>query len=443
MDNNFRVNWLNIIFNAEFKNYLNLSVLIEISMLSKITREKLRSIIFKNQKLKVKVIKNDSDDIYLDYDIGFGSLVNEFNNLKHENSHCIEEAFNEFAFDAKQIKKFCKSFYLNRADKAAYYLFRIINIFDNLTDLKLKFCDIPFYEFTNIGITLPKLLSLSLDGVNLVKSPTDAISASDIVFPSNLACLKIYSARIITTELLSDTYQFLFNNERSQYSYENFTLPKVSLPSIKQLCFLPKGEDGGLEEFIEVNPSLESLFSRMRNLNIINGLNSLKILGIDDRANFINIERNSTLDSINTISFSTTNIYILHNIKILCELCPNLAELEIRYDGLITETRVLIEYFLTPALPSLYQLKTLRLINIPNYEDSQILDFTNFTQIEKLELLMFRSLSNIEFYNCQNLNQIEFVSYPDKITNEFKEKFINYKSWKFEFNLYGVKGYKI
>ncbi|KXN70572.1 hypothetical protein CONCODRAFT_6817, partial [Conidiobolus coronatus NRRL 28638] len=169
-------------------------------------------------------------------------------------------------------------------ERSVYYLFQITSIFENLTDLKLKICDIPFDAFVNIGKTLPNLKVLSLDNINLIKSNTNNISTEDIVFPSSLSYLKIFSVYVVSIRSLSDSYMFLFNREKERYIYENFDLHKISLPSLKRLDFLPNGNGHrGLEEFLETNHNLEFLYTRMYKLNITSSLKSLKSLNIDDK----------------------------------------------------------------------------------------------------------------------------------------------------------------
>jgi hypothetical protein len=415
-------------------------------MVSKLTREKLEPLMFKFLLLKLERIKFKFNLICVAYENRNSYPKYDYKPLKEENNSCIEESLNDFVIDLKEIKKYCKGFYLEFNLKSAYYLYPLITEFKNLSDLKIKYCDIPYCAFVNIGKTLPNLTNLEMQSVNLVKSPTDNISTIDIVFPPNLAYLRVSLIQIITTPLLLDPYECLFNNKTANYTYEDFIMPRIPLPSLKHLEFRLKGQQNHeLEDLIKVNSNLELLLTRNYNLNIDYSLNSLKCLDIDEKISLNSIDQAPTLNSINTMTFLITNFNYIENIIKICKPFPNLIELNIQCNARIQYTQKLNDCFLIPALPNLLKLKTLRLINIPNVYDTKILDFSNFTQIEKLEVSMWKLTSNIKFNNCKSLKQIKFESVCCSVVKqqEFMEKFNSFRSWNFNFGSYIVNGYKI
>ncbi|KXN66824.1 hypothetical protein CONCODRAFT_73424 [Conidiobolus coronatus NRRL 28638] len=253
MSKNCEINWLNVISNREFKTFLDLNLVKEISMISKLMREKLKPKLFKNLILNLDIVKFESNIITMANDKQFIYGKCDYNTLREENEGSVEDSLNDFIISLNDIKKFAKSFYFDYSIKAGYYLYPLIGNFNNLTELKIKLSHIPFKAFADIGKTLPNLNRLELECVDLIKSAIEVISEKDIVFPPNLSYLKIFSIYVIISTLLSDPYEYLFNTKVYPISYEYFTLSKISIPSLKRLDFIPKDkENRGLEEFLEL-----------------------------------------------------------------------------------------------------------------------------------------------------------------------------------------------
>jgi hypothetical protein len=445
MDNNLKINYLNLVTNIEFQSYLDLELLKEISMVSKLMREKLKPILFKNLRLCLESIKFESNVISIAYENQYNFQEYDYSALREENNGSIKESLNEYIIALSDIKKFTKSFYFEYNSNAGYYLYPLIKIFDNLTELNIRLCHFPFDKFINIGKTLPNLCRLELESVELVKSTSDIISESNIIFPPNLSYLRLFLIYITTSTLLSDPYEHLFNTNAYPTSYECLTLPKISIPTLKRIDFQPKGQQShGLEEFLDINPNVESLYTRDYYLNISSNLNSLKSLDNDDLLILNYTDYTFNLSSINSLKFSTTNFNYSENIKRLCQLCPNLVNLNIRFFGKTPDFQAIIDNYLLPILSKLKHLKALALIDIHIDMNGQILDFTKFSKIEKLKIqLMWGSAFNIKFDNCKSLKQFELISYDDNFVDDFKKKANQYNNWVFKFSECSIKGYKI
>jgi hypothetical protein len=444
MKKNSEINWLNIISIKEFQINLNLIILKKVSMVSKLAREKLKPAIFKNLKLNLDNIKFNSNIISIAYNNRIACFRQGYRLLSKENSHGIEDSLNDFIAELNDIRKYTKSFhyYLNR--NAGYYLYSLVNLFDNLTELKIYSCKVPFVAFADIGKRLPNLNRIELESADLVKSTTDVIAEKDITFPPNLSYLKLCSVYITTSSLLSDPYECIMDKKVTPASFEDFVLPKVSIPTLKRLDFRFKGEGNrGLEEFLEINPNIESLLTRSYILNINSSLNSLKSIDSDYFIPLNNIDQAFRLNSINSLAFLIRSFDNFENIRRLFQICPNVTNLSIQLLGTMSEIQVMIDTHLAPAISKLYHLKTLAIINTRIDKNNEILDFTKFSQIEKLKVqLIWGSLLNIKFDGCVNLKKVELVSYVDKITDEFKKKFNHYTNWKFNFSDFTVNGHK-
>ncbi|KXN66675.1 hypothetical protein CONCODRAFT_168190 [Conidiobolus coronatus NRRL 28638] len=302
MNKKSEVNWLYIISIKEFQSYLELDLLKEISMVSKLMRGKLKPLLFKSLVLNLFSIKFDSNAISIAYDNQKLLSECDYTTLREEYNGDIEDSLNDFYIAINDIRKYTKCFHLDNNLNFWYYLYPLINIFDNLTDLQIRRCSIPYKAFINIGKTLPSLKMISFDCVYLTKSPTDIISSIDMFFPPNLTCLKIRELKVVTSFQLSYPYDYLFNRNFSS-DYEDFTLPKISILSLKRLDYLCWSEQNHIvEDFILANPNLDSLLIRCYKLNISSSINSLKSLDIDDNISFNSIDQDFKLNSINTLA---------------------------------------------------------------------------------------------------------------------------------------------
>ncbi|KXN66077.1 hypothetical protein CONCODRAFT_20433 [Conidiobolus coronatus NRRL 28638] len=417
-DNDKKINWLDIILNAEFQNAVQFKTLVEVSMVSKLAREKLKPVVFKRIGIFVKDTKFDSNVLSIDIEQHFNisqfyseyfkmdtnkiakSIEFDYHSLKEIHSGIVQGSFNDYGVALKDIKKHSNNFYLGKARNVGYYLYPLINGFDNLTSLTINDCNIPFTAFSDIGKALSNLNKLGLYSVNLVKLYSDIITSGDISFPANLTSLMIFHIQIATTDLLLDPIEYLLNTKTDNYTYEHFVLPKLTFPILKRLNYAPSkilpntNSNLGLEEFLNANPKLESLNIMKYNLKMNSSLNSLKFLEVDDNICFNSITNISSLDNINNLTFNIHSFDNTANFSKLCRLCPNLVELSLFKSGFLDYPQALIDKFLTPALPNLFKLKTLHIGGFVNDRFRKTLDFTNFTQIEELVLSMFSSMPN-------------------------------------------------
>jgi hypothetical protein len=109
MYTNYKLNWLNVIINSEFQSYLNTTTIKEISLLSKVVREKLKPLVF----IKLKISKSNLDyrksSIIMEHYGHHSFHKNAFSALEGVNDHGINSVLNDFATAMKSIKKFVKN----------------------------------------------------------------------------------------------------------------------------------------------------------------------------------------------------------------------------------------------------------------------------------------------------------------------------------------------
>ncbi|KXN66818.1 hypothetical protein CONCODRAFT_11260 [Conidiobolus coronatus NRRL 28638] len=468
--NNTNINWLNIISNEEFQKYLDLDLVKEVSMISKLTREKLNPLLFKYIILipycfDIKFnIKNNIFDEYFNHKY-YG--VVDYNVSSEVMHFSIDSGLKGLDLALSNIKQYAKSFNISDVKKAGYYLLPLVNIFCNLTKLKLESCIILYNEFFKLGESLPNLRQIELIRVTFIKLSTVSVPLDCFVLPRKLYYLSICHCAIANTDFMPYPCKFLFNYS-IRFPRSNFIIPKIKAYSLKKLKFLSDSvQDSGLKEFLDINPNLESLKINSLYSNITYSLKSLQGLEINTVTDFDNDVHISTFDSVTMLKVGRT--YMEYgddntDLKRFCLKFSNLKDLELdvyNYD----ELRTLSDKFLYKILSNLPKLKTLRLeigkdifasLNLFSDDESEndredninmedIFDISSFNNIENLYLTANSNiLFNTNFEDCKSLKQIKFCTSSDRVnTEEFLRKFKGYKNWYFKFTLHTIYGIKL
>ncbi|KXN66412.1 hypothetical protein CONCODRAFT_73695 [Conidiobolus coronatus NRRL 28638] len=428
MYTNYKINWLNIIFISEFQSYLNTGTIKEISLLSKVAREKLKHLVF----IKLKVSKSNLD--YSKNNIIIESYkppeLKNYDSSVFEDSkyHGIDSVLNDFAIAVRDIKKFSKSLQFCSFGRPGIYLFPFISIFDNLTDLQLsRDVMIPHSGFVKLGESLINLTHIKLSAC-LYKLPTENFSPKDYIFPPNLKYLEIFDNRFFTISTISN-HKFIIQRDYADYLVDYFKLPKISIPSLRDLVFhFFIGIDLGLKDFLEVNPNLKSLSIRSYNLNFVEELNNSDQISILKYIEFFHIVVNMSEN--------------FEKIKKLCLVYTNLEGIHIEADCIAYNSEELMDSKLMPIISNLNHLKTLKL-------DITLKDkYLNLTKLSNIEKLVLKTqdivILNLDFINCKKLKKVVFNSNNFAVnTKEYRDKFNGYKNWIFKFSQFSIKGFKL
>ncbi|KXN66679.1 hypothetical protein CONCODRAFT_11412 [Conidiobolus coronatus NRRL 28638] len=276
------------------------------------------------------------------------------------------------------------------------------------------------------------------------KLTTEIITPEDYVIPPNLNYLELMIGGVCSIDSIDDVYSFIRCASNAQYTITNYILPKLSVPSLKNLIFYSRNDsEDGLKDFLEVNPSLESLTIRSSSLNSISTLSSLKNLKLDGKIRFDNCNKISTLKSIQFLHIIDKLDENFEDIKKLCLNCSSLRGIHIEAVHIPHSSQKLVNSKLEAIVSNLPHLKKLNLNII--LSDSRYLNLTKLSNIEVLILNTTDSLIfNLDFINCKKLNKVVFYSGNYKInTKEFREKFNSYKNWVFKFSNLTIRGFKI
>ncbi|KXN66683.1 hypothetical protein CONCODRAFT_11416 [Conidiobolus coronatus NRRL 28638] len=252
--------------------------------------------------------------------------------------------------------------------------------------------------------------------------------------------MEIWECAVYNTKLLENPYEFLFNEKSEESTVDTYILPKVSVPSLTRLGFFhSKMQDSDIREFLKVNTGLKTLSIKPECINLVGELTALKNLRLDGFTCFQESTQVPTIESIEKLEITGFELDII-NANVFSLLCPNLIEFKLNSE--LDYFQGTIDQFLVPLLSSLKMLKTL-ILNIEGIDDR--LNINELNQMETLRLsLSSIAILNLDFESCGNLKKIVLSTTTDPVnTKKFREKFSNYKNWKFEFSERFVRGYKL
>jgi hypothetical protein len=266
------IDWALIFVNYPIIRYLNNCEVLIFALANKTIRTKLYPTIFNHLKIDRFSLINRSN--YFNkreyYFFGNLSFIKKFKLLRKYGFN-MELAFKEHYIDTfiKEARKtlnstsvHCKSLdFEGRFNRDEYFIFSLLENFDNLNKLTLCGCDIPCVKFVNLLTKLDNLEILHMLHVNLALTPAeDPNLAIFLQYPKSLKELKYIKV------LLGVTMQFLLRPRQMVYStklgYKRVELDLMpqSLPNLKSFMFDSSNYNAmALEEFINLNPSLEHI----------------------------------------------------------------------------------------------------------------------------------------------------------------------------------------
>jgi hypothetical protein len=458
-------NWLNIVVIKEFQINLDIRSFKEVSLISKLVREKLRPMLFENISISAHDFNFVNNNEFKDFFIHlFKTQINSLISIEAEDLRKrlnIEDGVRNIEHSLNGIKMLSKSIYFEDLRRSGFYLFQLAYRIDNLTILKLRSCVIHLNEISKIGKTIPNLKRIELDNVYFVKLLSDNNNLNLPGFPANLYHLEILFCKVINNAILSDPPQFLFTREFTQANHFNFFVPKIHMPFLKSLVYYTdERENTELLKFLEINPNLESINIPSFNSTLINGFSNIKNLEFNYLSNS-NIDYSfSTLKSITNLKINIVDLDYYEDVKIFCLSCSNLKYLYFKmskHDNFQTS----IEGFIVPILSNMFKLKTFELVINSNwylssddYTDNETntnentgesIDVTKLSNVDTLIIQTdLSTILHLKFANSKTLKNVVFYCSEDEfITQEFNDKYSGYKNWKFKFFQHTIKGYKL
>jgi hypothetical protein len=441
-----KIDWINIVNFKIFQDCFNLKALQDLSMLSKHTRSKLNPILFKSIQIITErkfidgyVVKNFNSKACTD----LNNILNSDEDEAQKNLS-VQNSLSNINTEIRDIKYFANSLYIYDMKRSGYYLCQIITNFTNISILKIHCSTIPYSIFQKLGEYFPMLKIFDLYKTVLSKYLTDSNDSNEIILPPNLINLSIWHADVTDISILSDPYKTVFNNS-SYDARTEYSLPKIHVPSLKNLQFLRcTSKDSGLEEFLEMNSNLEHLNIDTFSPEMSKSFTSLKSLNLEQVDMFENLQNLTVLHSIKTLKISIEDQYHYEKLEKICLMCPSIEFLRFSTSNFGYYGEVFSTY-LVPTLKKLPNLKTLELSIDVEDRELELIDINQFPQIENIifeadDLFYLK----VCFEKNRNLKKIEFsASVCDIDKQDFLEKYGSYTEWEFKFHDSRVIGVKI
>ncbi|KXN65222.1 hypothetical protein CONCODRAFT_13273 [Conidiobolus coronatus NRRL 28638] len=437
-----KVNWINIFILNNFQKFFNLKELQDLSKISKLTRLKLKSSIFKYIRLvnKSKYLNGTFVKSFNSKSFDEISRVAYMDGDEVQKSVRIQKSLNDINSELQDIKHLANNLHMYDVMRSGYYICPILNNFANLSSLMIRSSTIPYSIFQKLGEYFPTLKTIELYNIVLSKSTTDSPNPNEIIFPLNLTNLMIGCVEVTDMSILSDPYKMVLN-DFNPYARSNFSLPNISLPSLKELRFVKcAGWNNGLEEFLEKNPGLEQLTIDTFNPNMSKRFTSLKSLSLELVNMYENLQNLIVNHNIKTLKVNIEDDYYYEKFEKVCLMCPSIEFLHFNVCNIDTYQKAYSNY-LIPILRKLPNLKTLEL---PIYAEDPIqIDVDDFPQIKKI-IFVTDDVRNLQVYFDGNpsLQQIEFISASYDICEEdIWDKYGHCSGWRFKFYEKKVIGY--
>jgi hypothetical protein len=464
LNNNRQIKWETVITVPEFTNSLDFSTLKELSLLSKHFRLKLISNLFEIIQLDgekiVLFLKSTKNNLICEYfnSRNYMLLYNE-NGERYEEFNAelykdldVESTVEEVGLKLVKFKYYIKSFELNALDRAGYYLFSVLNVFPNLTALKLEYCTVSLEKFSELLKNLTLLNCLEINYLSFAVLSNQEATLNNLIFPQKLQNLLIFGSKFIKITDNQTAFAVLFENLGDVYLAE-VNLPPTHIQSLKNFDYYGfDRNDNGLSMFLEKNDQLEYLsldsnFVDSRKLELISKSGKLKKLSIrceDEGHNNLNF---SALTSITKLLFYNVIQGYLHNLEIICFASTNLNNLNLIFDIAYEDVPQTITIIITRIIPKLNSLSSLNLCMCGDYSSA-----INLTELNNVRIVSIQASLNILYYldfaNNEKLNRVEFywkdIGFDVEISlDELKIKFDTYKDWRFLYCEGLIKGRRI
>jgi hypothetical protein len=315
------VQWELVFLFQEIKEKLSLYDLIEVSMLTKLLRDKFKPLIFTRIEINHEKL-SDRYNYFVEKDgkppaINSSAIDKFLNTSKVSNSeiefkatkidpfiNSIETEFNSYHQYSKEIK-------LINLGKPCFYIFPLISLFINLTKLKLVECTTSIKDFNKCISELKNIRVLELVKSEFIEIAEKDSVIKNISLPANIKELSWFDN--ILTSPFNQSLAFEFLSKRISISSVKFDPPAINYPELKKLKppFNVK-HPLFLIPFLRINSQLTSISLPYDNINI----SLIKYLSTNPKItelclDFQNIRRYRPMNFSPSLPF-IKNLYLLN-----------------------------------------------------------------------------------------------------------------------------------
>ncbi|KXN67710.1 hypothetical protein CONCODRAFT_10161 [Conidiobolus coronatus NRRL 28638] len=333
------IKWDEIFILYEFKTYLARSEFIELSLLNKLLREKLKHKVFYKLNIDDDFLLQFPNYFYQnEFDIE-NELNDELETVKKFQSSRIEpfitdliRVFDTFGLHLKQIE-------FDRLYRPGYFIIPVVGNFTQLSSLSIYNCELELKIFIKFMTKLCKLEYLSIKNLQFLALYEEWPLDSEALLPQTLQVLELGNMRLRKTDLHKDPYRFLIDN--SGFMNDYYYIPPQHLRNLKHLIIT---EDiayysGYIPKFLDLNQHLTRITfpcyylssSIVKSLSTINRVNEIQIVFKYDSYQLRNFDI-MPLDSVHVLSIESIPSGHYPKVYILINLFPKLTRFHASFD---------------------------------------------------------------------------------------------------------------
>jgi hypothetical protein len=426
--------WDFIFILNEFQEQLRILDLVEVSLLNKFIRIKLKKIIFSRVELGKSIFKIlpffriDWSDNLIFKDVSYRRLSSPY-----LMSTIIQPSINELIDEVRELSHYLYTLKFSNIYGAAYFLMPLALNFNHLTSLKFYESTVDQGDFKHLMDNLTSLEILVLYKSKLLKQLGYEPIESEIVVPSSLKYLAITYLYIDSIGLQNNPYKYIFHNCMID-SREVVLFPPKYYQRLKKLQLEYAADKAEyILEFLSLNPQLTCIILPLKILY----LNGIKVLAENNNVNKLivdpcYIEEDAHLNAKVPI---LSSLYSLHITKVLSRSHSKILEIITAFSAIRKLEIDLIDYdsqFIANLVDKLTQLKSLTVR-------------AEFLHLNNIDLFIY---SNIEALKL-NINAEENIFYklpspPMKIKSIFIASGTEYKqNFKFLKDHYNCSHWEI
>jgi hypothetical protein len=334
------IRWDGIFILYEFKSYLARWELIEVSLLNKLLRERLKYKVFYRVKLNNDFLLQFPNYFYRkeftienEYNRGLETMPSFQNNRIDPFVEVLIEKLSTFGVHLKQME-------LDRLYRPGCFVVPLVSNFTQLASLSICNCELELNIFNKLILKLYKLESLSIKNLQFLILDEEWPLNTGTLLPRTLSELELGNMCLRKTDLHKNPYKFLFIDNSGYMNDYYYILPQ-QLPNLKRLIISKDTTfySDYIPNLLNLNPQLTYiafpyyyLSSYVGNyLNISSNINEIQIVFKFESYEFrnFNIE---PLESVNILSIKSINSNHYRKVYTLISLCPKLIRFHASFD---------------------------------------------------------------------------------------------------------------
>jgi hypothetical protein len=427
------IKWHDLFILHEFQQYLTRNDFIEISILNKVLRQKLKHIIFYSIEINEEFLRSLPNYFRQFSFMRLKMSKRELQANLNFKSEKIDPFISELVKRIDTFANYLKYLKLSGIAQSGYYIIPSITASNNLTSLSLSNIVVNMGDFYSLLPKLEKLECLDLEELRLIRLLDEEIIEHGAPISSTLKELSISGIYINSTDTPNFPYKFVFDGYLS-FRENTFYFKLNHHPNLKK--FKLYSTIYSIEfvlDFLALNTQLTDIrlpveYFTTEYINILSNSNNINSIHIDTNdvdANFFTGQNFVQLNSLNSLTITLPNKYRYIRVYDIIYICPNLTKLDIAVTTYTSE-------FITKILKKLKLLKILKL-KVQNIS-SEVIDLNIFSNVEivRMDVKEYRTIHYTLPKPPMKFKSITFSLSPlnDDSFNLMRQRYKNDPNWK-------------